>query len=681
MLGILPCVKIRVISYPEDQMHSARSTALKLNGRFRRNDASRSLLVLPIISRATLAPFSHPQFTTLIMDTLLDTAKFAKVDFIVHFFNSHKSVIDNMMFGQGGGFGAGGGFGGFGGGGGAGAGGGFGGFGAGGGFGGFGGGGGAGGRAAGAGAGQAVNRPQEPEIVEYNPKMTAATHPALGESLQLSSEEVVRNLVKVEEAIFQELKKPDSLAGVIDKIKTAFGEIGANPREAQAELAHMFAVAGILEKTTFSHLVDVIENLVNDEKLNLSELPWHIAKRCLVDFPFESRGLLLEMLERELYDPVIIYDHMKMQRHTLEYLSLLMFFAPELAKVNEKMIKILVNQWIQGTKGWKGGYEGTLHEMPFPLEWVGKEDFDAVDWDKHRKLRRLGHSEDKVMEAIRKDDPDALQALLNEGTANLTVAFSIYELYVHAIPEERGSPYQVTPQFPQKCWTVPTLCALLHATKCADLLRDKMIDADDDLVEAIVEGEMLELLEQVVDSRPEALPQAAAAAIRCHQNEIFKWILEKPGFDPSNDLCHVAIRYSNFTAFQLLMEKGKSNTLKALCVAAATDSIGMLKFLMSHVDYVLPYQPVGPNRATFLHFAAFSGGHAVLHWWVETFGEVGLDALDGARFNPYHYLLIKGLRQKHTKGEAAYPDFEWLRDETLKTAEKEIQQEIEKRMK
>ena len=507
---------------------------------------------------------------------------------------------------------------------------------------------------------------KEPTFVEYQFKMTPDTHAALGEGLRTSSEAVVNNLKELETVIFADLKGADSVAGVIDKIKKAFGEIGADPREAKAELAHMFAVAGTLEKTTFRDLVDVIQNLVADNEKDLSDLPWYVAKRCLVDFPFQSRGLLIEMLEREMFDPVIIYDHLKTLRYTLEYLILLMFFAPELARVNKKMIRIKVNQWIQG-HGWKGAYSEKLREMPYPTEWVSQPDFEQIPWEKHGEDRRYGRGRHEVLDAIRKDDPDALQALLRDG--NMTVPFSFYELYVHVIPEDRKTPFEVKPQFPEQAWTTPQLCALFGAKKCAQLLRDKMVDADDDLVDAIVEGDMVEILQEVVEARPAALPRAAEAAIRCHKNDIFNWIVEKPDFDASKHLIETAIRYSNYTAFQWLVSRGKVNFARALCVCAATDSIGMMKFLLSHADAVHPYHPIGPGRATFLHFAAFHGGHAVLHWWVDTFGTIALDAVDGDGLNPYHYLVIKGLRQSHTKGDGAYPDFEWMRDMTLKLGE------------
>lgn len=457
------------------------------------------------------------------------------------------------------------------------------------------------------------------------------TYPSLA-AVKTESEDAIRGFKTIENSIFFLLKEEENISRVINDVKTFVEGVG-DKRSALAEIAHLIAAAAAVETRTFESLVCLIENLVADEPDLFGDLGVDVGMRCLRSFPERAHLFILLLVERNLMPIEILPQHIfPFKQRTCAEWRMLIFCYPEFEKASTGgWVHSSYNQICGPT--FQGGLEFDLNKLVPPEIDCGK--WDEANWEEFNRLRHLGHHTSDVIDLIKQDKVQELSARFPENLGSQEIPFCLYEQFVPL------------PWSPVDTINVAQLAAFYGARNCWQMALESSGAARAGLLTqsaraAAVGGH--DAILAFFEGNREAMEEILIASIQNHDEGLFQWVLGKLDSNEkiSDKVWETIIWYDNFTAFETLVKR-EFPSQRAIALCARHNSVTMFKYLVSHSSEVCPYQSFGKKGQTILHYAVMGVAYPIVHWWAETFGAVGFDALDGYHRNPHHYAILCGL--------------------------------------
>lgn len=465
------------------------------------------------------------------------------------------------------------------------------------------------------------------------------TYPSLA-TVKTESESAIREFKNIENSIFFLLKEEDNISRVINDVKT-FMEGVADKRSALGDIAHLIAAAVAVETKTFESLLCLVENLVADEPDLFGDLGLEVGVRCLRSFPECGHLFILLLVERNLMPiEILSQEFFPFKQRTNNDWRLLILCFPEFQKSSP-------GGWVRSSYSQVCGASSTSSEdfrlnKLLPPE-ISCGNWDEANWDEFNRLRHLGHHTSDVVDLIKQDNVQELSARFHENFGSQEIPFCLYEQFVPL------------PWTPAKCLNLAQLAAFYGARNCWQMALESSGAARASLITQSIQAAAVgghDAILAFFDGNKEAMEEILIASIQNHDESLFQWALGK--FDStdaiSDKVWEAVVRYNNFMAFEVLIKRGLPSP-RAIALCARHNSVNMFKYLVSHSTAVYPYQSFGTVGQTILHYAVLGVAYPIVHWWAETLGPVGFDAVDTRHMNPHHYAAMCGLHKPRAEGE------------------------------
>jgi hypothetical protein len=478
-----------------------------------------------------------------------------------------------------------------------------------------------------------------------------------GTAIQAFADEqrdVLRWMREIESTVFQRIGRGQDPAGLVRHLLQSQRRI-AHRSDFIAELANAIAAfaANTRNIKELEALVAFTQQLnTQAAALNLDGSPWDnfihdVIVAGLQRHPIQTNLFILHLLGRKpegtLVEP--IYRYLKHQGcEEPHHFAVFLYFAPELRGYKKSWFEIEWRQVMSRSGSRKSAIQYIAPRLP--------TDLGSFDIGKHAEKRWRGESSSPLLNAIRRDDWDAVNADCR-GDFRKEIPFSLYEQFLHYDYKFTHTDTTLTVELPEVIDAVGLFGARrtfegITATAGADL-PEILAHGAHSLVSgnAIAGGQIAYLQSQGVD-----LSETLRDAIRTHQNNLIPLLMNQYGAVIDEAAVRETLISANFDAFVRFVHPGLQsvNFAKASLAhyIAEANAIQAFKFsLMKDVEagrefdpYVVA--PAGENR-TFLHWGANYNADEVIEFWGRNWGNLGFDAIDGKNWNPCHVAYMRAI--------------------------------------